>query len=63
MRVIKSLVLRTRDLIPTHLYSLLWVIRQQNMMEKYYFFIILYKIVTVSLLNRENLSGLATQSG
>ena len=37
MRVIKSLVLRTRDLIPTHLYSLLWVIRQQTMIEKYYF--------------------------
>jgi len=39
MRVIKSLVLRTRDLIPTHLYSLLWVIRQQTMIEKYYFLI------------------------
>ena len=25
MRVIKSLVLRIHDLIPTHLYSLLWV--------------------------------------
>ena len=37
MRVIKSLVLRTRDLIPTHLYSLLWVIRQQTIIEKYYF--------------------------
>ena len=39
MRVIKSLVLRTRDLIPTHLYSLLWVIRQRTMIEKYYFLI------------------------
>ncbi|XP_052263951.1 uncharacterized protein LOC127867049 isoform X2 [Dreissena polymorpha] len=37
MRVIKSLVLRTRDLIPTYLYSLLWVIRQQTIIEKYYF--------------------------
>lgn len=37
MRGFKSLVLRTRDLIPTHLYSLLWVIRQQTIIEKYYF--------------------------
>ena len=37
MRVIKSLVLRNRDLTPTHPYSLLWVIRQQTIIENYYF--------------------------
>ena len=53
MRVNKSLLLRTRGLIPTHLYSLLWVIRQQTMIEKYYFDTNTILIDLVQALGRE----------
>ena len=40
MRGFKSLVLRTRDLIPTHLNFRPWVIRQQTITHTNYFLII-----------------------